>query len=344
MKKVISVVILLCLSLTLVSGCKLSINKSEERIAAQNAIDYVEEKYGFTPKVKKVEEQTLSNALFPSLSKYALVTVSHDGDEFEVYAKWDEETIEDAHDNYQWEEFSEELTEVVEDKLDCLDYEINITIPYLDITVNDYDDLIDSDYGVVVDVLTYGLTYNCFHQLYNYFLGEHFVFILRDYRDNNLPSWDDVSLDFIASSEYIDLNYSVEFSYEHEERHEYEINNLNGITAVYDVSQEVTFESFDMDYSFIETHSNYGYDYPFDAYHISCRPDSRIYLYFEPDEAAQGYNSYLYDGWIVFSDGSSIRDTSIKIDEGPHSGSQVIVLRIEVSSFDLGIVKRSYSV
>ncbi len=332
------------MALSCFAGCKISINKEEKSIAANNAVSYIEEKYGFTPKVKKVEEKMLSNALFPSVSRFALVTMSYKGDEFEVYAKWEEETIDEACDNYQWEDFIDELTETVEDKLDCVDYEINITIPYLDISISDYDDLIESSYEVVVDVLTYGLTYNCYHQLYNYFLGDHFTFILRDYIDNDLPSWDDVSLDFIASSEYIDLRYSVEFSYGNEERHEYEHTYLDGITAVYDVSQEVTFESFSMDYSFIETHSNYGYEYPFDAYHISCRPDSRIYLYFEPDEASQGYNSYLYDGWIVFSDGSSIRDTSIKIDDGPHSGSQVIVLRIEVSSFDLGIVKRSYSV
>ncbi len=82
----------------------------------RNAIEYIEKKYGFTPKIRSIECERYS-LFFPFpryLSSYVYVDMSYNGKNFSAYVYHDGDEIE-GYDNYQYNEIMAGFEREIED-------------------------------------------------------------------------------------------------------------------------------------------------------------------------------------------------------------------------------------
>ena len=84
--------------------------------AEENAVTYIQEKYGFEAQVVDSETQKVGDLFGKRLTSTTLVTMEHEGKQFRVVCDGEEEYMDEAADNYQKEELvaavKEEVTAV----------------------------------------------------------------------------------------------------------------------------------------------------------------------------------------------------------------------------------------
>ena len=125
----------LCIMLLGLSACEYTEEEMEtttsyEDNAEKNAIAYVEQKYGFTPRIVDVEYVTIDSEFeidfSPEKSGFAFIKVRDTGADknFWVYSKVTEENTENCWDNYQYEEI-ETAIKKYNDLMFALCYEHN---------------------------------------------------------------------------------------------------------------------------------------------------------------------------------------------------------------------------
>lgn len=96
---------------------------AHEDNAEKNAIAYVEQKYGFTPRIVDVEYDTIDSEfeieLTPKMSGFAFIEVQDtEADKnFWVYSKITEENTENCWDNYQYQEIETAIEKQLEEQL-----------------------------------------------------------------------------------------------------------------------------------------------------------------------------------------------------------------------------------
>lgn len=118
----------LCIMLLGLSACEYTEEEMEtttsyEDNAEKNAIAYVEQKYGFTPRIVDVEYVTIDSEFeidfSPEKSGFAFIKVRDTGADknFWVYSKVTEENTENCWDNYQYEEIETAIKKQLEEQL-----------------------------------------------------------------------------------------------------------------------------------------------------------------------------------------------------------------------------------
>lgn len=104
------IVVLMCamLSALLLTGC---VSEEEKQQAAEwraqaeeNAVAYIEDKYGFEAEVIDSETQKVSGLLSATYISTTLVKMEYEGEEFSVLVDGEGEFMDDAADNYQKDE------------------------------------------------------------------------------------------------------------------------------------------------------------------------------------------------------------------------------------------------
>jgi len=159
-----SVAVLLAFTvLSTLVGCvskeQRKINEDNSSRAEENALAYIEEKYGFEADVIETEVDSYGGLFGPTFNGYVFVTMEYDDTEFTVYIDGEEENT-DGRDNYQQETITDEikdrLNEIVDAKCDdfiiynTFDTESSDEHKYYLMTEEYYDgenldDILDSD-------------------------------------------------------------------------------------------------------------------------------------------------------------------------------------------------------
>ena len=108
---------LLGMTALLLTGCISEEERAQaeawRKQAEKNAVEYIEEKYGFEAKVLESETQKRSDLFGAKLTSTALVTMEYDGKQFKVLSDGIDEYKDEASDNYQKEELVAALKEEV---------------------------------------------------------------------------------------------------------------------------------------------------------------------------------------------------------------------------------------
>ena len=110
-----------CLLLTSVLGLLTGCISEEERAQAEawrkqaekNAVTYIQEKYGFEAQVVDSETQEVGDLFGSRLTSKTLVTMEHEGKQFNVLLDGEEEYMDEAADNYQKAELVNAVKEEV---------------------------------------------------------------------------------------------------------------------------------------------------------------------------------------------------------------------------------------
>ena len=109
--------LLLGMTALLLTGCISEEERAQaeawRKQAEKNAVEYIEEKYGFEAKVLESETQKRSDLFGAKLTSTALVTMEYDGKQFNVLSDGADEYTDEASDNYQKEELVAALKEEV---------------------------------------------------------------------------------------------------------------------------------------------------------------------------------------------------------------------------------------
>lgn len=130
-RKIVKISILVSIVMLLFSGCGYSMEERKrianiEEQGRDNAIAYIEEKYGFTPKVVEVEVIKYSifyGGLFPTINPTpnptgdVYVSMRYNGKDFLVYINGEEETA-NGYDNYQSDKIARDFYDMMEDIID----------------------------------------------------------------------------------------------------------------------------------------------------------------------------------------------------------------------------------
>lgn len=133
MKKRVIYSIFICTIMLFVTGCGLNIEEKVERNkiekqAKENAIKYIESKYGFTADVidvslNKYNSGDATGSIFADVNGYATLTLSYQNKEFKVKIYGKEETI-DGEDNYQSEIILNDYLELITKETGLTPYKI----------------------------------------------------------------------------------------------------------------------------------------------------------------------------------------------------------------------------
>lgn len=126
MKKLLATVSLLSMSALTLVGCGYSPEERAEREALleqgeENCIEYVEDKYGFTPDIvssylENVDSSPVIN-FSPNTTGYAYVNCRHDDKIFTVYIKCADTKLF-GEDDYQYNDIKNDLIEYIKEQLD----------------------------------------------------------------------------------------------------------------------------------------------------------------------------------------------------------------------------------
>lgn len=114
MKKILFISIM-CIFLLNLTGCNKNEKTQLEKIGKTNAINYIEEKYGFTPEIINVEVLTEDTGPIPSPARYngyVDVYMKYNNKDFIVNIDGNKETTNGV-DNYQQEEIISSLLNVI---------------------------------------------------------------------------------------------------------------------------------------------------------------------------------------------------------------------------------------
>ena len=125
MKKLFYFIFLLTIIFT-ITGCSFSeINKEQknnyEKVARENAIRYLEKKYGINVEIIKTEAEInfINDVNFgkrETLTGSVYVTCKYNSKQFEVYISGKEETL-DGFDNYEYDKINKDVTELISRKV-----------------------------------------------------------------------------------------------------------------------------------------------------------------------------------------------------------------------------------
>lgn len=135
-KTILSLMILS--TIVLISGCGYSNEEKKymkelEKKASENAINYIQEKYGFSAsiistKVEKVDTDSVPD-FSPDPTGNIFVYLSYNDKKFEVYISGKEETV-DGMDNYQYDEILNDTIKYVNEKTNLVPYKSLIYYGY----------------------------------------------------------------------------------------------------------------------------------------------------------------------------------------------------------------------
>lgn len=126
-KKRILGIFIICITIALITGCGYTKEEKEkialyEKVAKENAIEYIKSKYGFTPKVLKAECET-SRPSEPFLphppTGEVYVKLSYKNQSFWVLTTGTENTTTFGYDNYQETDISTGIWNEMEKMLGC---------------------------------------------------------------------------------------------------------------------------------------------------------------------------------------------------------------------------------
>ena len=214
MKKFKTFLILLCCTF-LFAGCDSEEQKAENeknlKQAEGNAVNYIEQKYGFKPEIIESELER-NQGMFGSVPlTTAMIRMAYNGKEFSVYIDGKNENTDGA-DNYQQGEIIAALTEKVAD-----------TVENARETVGEIKS-INIDGGEVQDFFP-DVEWNIENLYSAYFDGDNFAevfgdnlcYVTANYVDANFTSLDKSFFDFILSNERVKLqliSYRTEKDYE----------------------------------------------------------------------------------------------------------------------------------
>ncbi len=221
MRKIRITALLLCCSL-IFSACDSKEQKAENeknlRQAEKNAVTYIEEKYGFTPKVVESVLERQSGLLGSTPDTTAMVRMTYDNKDFSVYIDGSTKNTDGA-DNYQQDEIISALTEKLSEKAENAK---GIVGEIRSINI---------DGGKVQDFFP-DVEWNCENLYSEYFDGDNFaeVFgnnrcnITADYIDAGLISLDRSFYNFLLDNERVNL-YMISYRSEkdYEERPDYSV-------------------------------------------------------------------------------------------------------------------------
>jgi len=113
--------------IALISGCGYTIEEKKEmrmfeKTGKNNAIEYIESKYGFTPKILEVKCKKKGSAavpnLFPEATGDVYVEMSYNGKKFWTFINGEEHTTY-GYDNYQAEDIRKAFLDQMEKLLNC---------------------------------------------------------------------------------------------------------------------------------------------------------------------------------------------------------------------------------
>lgn len=139
--------------------------KEYETQGKENAINYIEDKYGFTPNIVKIEAIKEDPYMIPDFSTpptgRVSLELSHNNKKFIVEIQGDRKTI-DGGDNYQYEEIESDILEIIkkDTNMDPYKHSINFGIFTTKNLINEYynkdnlNELIDSlNFNIVLEYI-----------------------------------------------------------------------------------------------------------------------------------------------------------------------------------------------
>ena len=318
MKRKLSVILTAAMAgsmLMSAAGCTRELDEDQATQAEENAIDYVKEKYGFKATVKDVESIKFDDGLFGGVSEQAKVTMSHDGTEFEVHVLYDERSSE-GEDNYQWEEFSDEISRKVRKEIDADDIELNVMIPFLNQDIKTLDDLYDDSY-FTVNAYTNGLDYDDYEDMDFDFLGNDYSVIIRNY-DGKIPDVGDQK-GAIYIFEWFVLESSGTFTADENSWTEYEVfESYDGLMFAYEKGTLQLVESSEkVDYQYSDAKD---IDELFPAYDVTVLKDvdsepddGKVRLvYLVPEEHEHNGKNVIFDAWLDGHERASASGSKLK--------------------------------
>ena len=331
----------------LFAGCFLSgvactnLSKEEETLAATNAVNYVKEKYGFTPDVEKVESQVFDGPI-PGRSNIAEVTLSYKKKEFTVYIDCEKKT-KHGNDNYQWDEFSNEIKSELEDRIECEDMEIGIALSYLDETIEDIDDLYAWDEGQIgVVIHSYGISDSSFYNLDPGFLGDRYRLELFDYiEDDNLEVDMEKPAFVLDEVEASKLNYYANIKADEDFRINLDHMVVGDMTISYKAGTTIEFTEIDCDYSFEKT-ANQQIEHPYSAYNIVSDDETNLYVILKrDDDSDDNGNRCAVDLYTWRGDSEPVRSYTHRIEQEEQQGNYGFNMILDGEK-NIAFVKRSW--
>lgn len=292
MKRLIATVLtLILIALASFTGC---VSERNRDIAHDNAIEYIESKYGFTPIVLDVEIIS-SGSPIPSRPNTAIVTCSYEDKEFKVIASCATSSTT-CTDSYQWDEFNEYFTKAIENMLDAESIEVATTLAYLDMSVKSVDDLVNSRYMTQLSIFTYGLNLESARDLDLSFLGNNYRVTIRDYLEPDAERFESSHMTTIFDQEKITLNCSAIITQDERTICEYETMEIDGMYVVYDKNANVTIETIDSDFSFVnENLDRYTYQYPYSALTVHSDIETKVIFFIPPNDIPSNCSRFVYD-------------------------------------------------
>jgi len=133
MRKIFLIIVLLSIVLP-ISGCvysreEIKYMKQLEKQASENAINYIQEKYGFSASVISTEVQKRNPAPIPDLTPdptgKVFVNLKYNDKAFEVYISGEDSTT-DGFDNYQYDKITNDILKLIETKTNIKSYSNSI--------------------------------------------------------------------------------------------------------------------------------------------------------------------------------------------------------------------------
>lgn len=115
MRKVVSIIVFILVITCILTGCG---NTKYKSLGRKNAVQYIEDKYGFKPSVKSVISQKYNGSPLPFSSSsetgYVYVEMKHENKTFYVFISGTSENT-DGIDNYQVRDIENAINEKVQD-------------------------------------------------------------------------------------------------------------------------------------------------------------------------------------------------------------------------------------
>lgn len=208
----------------LFSGCDSEEQKAENeknlKQAENNAVSYIEQKYGFKPEITESVLERHSGLFGSTPGTTAIIRMTYNGKEFSVYIDGKSENTEGA-DNYQQDEIISALTEKIKDTAKNAKGIVG-EVKSVNINGGKVQDFFpDVEWG------TENL-YSAYFDGDNFaeVFGDNLCYVTADYIDTDFTSLDKNFFDFILSNERVKLqliSYRTEKDYK--ERTDY--NNLD---------------------------------------------------------------------------------------------------------------------
>lgn len=116
-KKLFSIRLLLLGTILLLTGCVSAEEKEQTKAwrkqAERNAIEYIQDKYGFEPEILESKTQNASGLFASTPTPQTLVTMEYHGKEFSALVQGDDDYMDRATDNFQKEEIIEATSDAI---------------------------------------------------------------------------------------------------------------------------------------------------------------------------------------------------------------------------------------